>query len=213
MGMLEDLLSALIPSPLRAIGTAGAGLIGSVAGGFMGDRGKPTPIDQKKKELLDQLMDSFQGNGPFSNLYNVDEQTFQKSFVDPMKQKFQSQIAPQIQQSYVASGQERGTGMEDALTRAGVDMDQLLNQFYAQMQEGAMNRQSTSMQNILGMESGPKEELTGMQAATQGLGGFLTSPDFSKGIGSILDSFSNRRKGFENSKTRTADSKTSTAGG
>jgi len=125
-------------------------------------------------------------------LFNVDEESFQRSFVDPMKQKFQSQIAPQIQQSFIASGQQRGTGMQGDLTRAGVDMDQLLNQYYAQMQQGAMNRQAGAMGNILQMGAGAPETPSMGQAAMQGLSGYLGSDNFGKTLDRITS-----RKGFE----------------
>jgi len=148
---------------------------------------------------------SLQGGGPFSGLFNMDENAFQKSFVDPMKQKFQSQIAPQIQQSFIADGQQRGTGMQGNLTRAGVDMDQLLNEYYAQMQEGAMNRQSGAMGNILKMGAGAPETPSMGQAFQQGVSGALGTDQFGKSFQDIINSFTNnsnsnapQKKGFEN---------------
>ena len=117
---------ASIGSVFGPIGTVAGGLIGGAAGGLLGAKPKETPMQAKQRELVDQLLGSLQGGGPFSSLFNVDEAGFQRSFVDPMKYKFQSQIAPQIQQQYIESGQQRGTGLDDTLTRAGVDMDQEL---------------------------------------------------------------------------------------
>jgi len=76
-----------------AIGAAG----GAIAGGILGRENKETPMQAKQRELVDQLLSSLNGQGPYSNMFNVDNASFQKSFIDPMKQKFNSQIAPQIQ--------------------------------------------------------------------------------------------------------------------
>jgi len=189
-------IGSLIPGVGTAIGTGVGGLIGGAAGGLLGRQNKQTPMQAKQQELIDQLLASLGGEGPYSNLFNVDENAFQKSYVEPMKQKFQSQIAPQIQQSYIASGQQRGTGLDDTLTRAGVDMDQLLNQYYAQMQEGAMGRKANAMGGILQMGAGAPETPSMGEAAMQGLGGYLSSDAFSKDIGNIVSSFTDR-KGFE----------------
>jgi len=190
-------IGSVIPGIGTAVGTGLGGIIGGIGGGLLGRENKQTPMQEKQQELIDQLLGSLNGQGPYSNLFNVDEASFQKSYVDPMKQKFQSQIAPQIQQSFIASGQQRETGMEGNLTRAGVDMDQLLNQQYAQMQQGAMNRQSNMMGSILGMEPGAPETPSMGQAAMQGLGGYISRGTFGKDIGNIVGSFTDR-KGFEN---------------
>lgn len=188
--------TAFGPGPGTAIGTAAGGAIGAIGSAILG-RAKPkeTPMQEKQRELVDQMLASLRGEGPFSNLFNVDEASFQKSFVDPMKQKFQSQIAPQIQQSFIASGQQRGTGLDDTLTRAGVDMDQLLNQFYFQQQQEAMNRQASAMGGILGQGPGVGPGQTAGEAALSGLGGFLGSPGFGEDIQGIVRSLTNRPQG------------------
>lgn len=189
-------IGSIIPGVGTAIGTAAGGLIGGGLGGLFGRSDKQTAMQGKQQELVDQLLASLSGNGPFSNLFNVDEDSFQKSFVDPMKQKFQSQIAPQIQQSYISSGQQRGTGLDDTMTRAGVDMDQLMNQYYMQQQQGAMNRQAGAIGNILQMGAGaPKTPGVG-QSIMQGIGGYMSSDKFGKDIGDLIGSIS-KRKGFE----------------
>lgn len=212
----EDILKgagsgATLGSSFGPLGALAGGALGGIGSAIFGrDQPKETEMQGKQRELIDQLLASLSGQGPFSNLFNVDEASFQKSYVDPMKQKFESQIAPQIQQSFISSGQQRGTGMEGNLTRAGVDMDQLLNQQYATMQQQAMNRQANAMGTILGMDKGIGQGQTMGEAALSGLGGFLGSPGFSEGIGSIIGSFTNRpqtesiqdtflpaRKGFE----------------
>ena len=123
---------AAVGSIFGPIGSLVGGGLGSIAGGLMSSRPKPTDMQNQQKELVDQLLASLKGDGPYSDLFNVNEESFNKGFRDPAMAQFKNQIAPQIQQQYIAAGQQRGTGMEDSLARAGVDMDQMLNQKYAQ---------------------------------------------------------------------------------
>jgi len=174
---------------------AGIGAAGAIISTIINNmQNKKTPIQGQQKELIDKIMGSLDGNGPYSDLFNVDENSFQKSFVDPMKQQFQSQIAPQIQQSYISSGQQRGTGLDDTLARAGVNMDQLLNQHYAQMQQGAMNRKAGAMNSILGQNAGPQEQMSSGEAALQGAGGLMGTEEFNRDIGELIKAFTDRNK-------------------
>jgi len=179
-----------------AIGTAGGRMLGGALGGLFGDKNKETPMQGKQRELIDQLLSSLKGNGPYSDLYNMDEAAYQKSFVNPMKQQFESQIAPQIQQSFIASGQQRGSGMEGNLTRAGVNMDQILNQNYAQMQQQANSNKMGAMNNILNQGAGQQAPISNTQAIMGGLSGYLSSPGFGNDIGDIVGAYN--REGFEN---------------
>ena len=187
-------------------GALAGGVIGGAAGGFFGDRGKPTKRQNQQQELIDQLLASLKGGGAYSDLFNMDEGAFQKSYVEPAKAMFRNQIAPQIQQQYIASGQQRGTGMEDQLSRAGVEMDQLLNQQYAQMQQQAQERKMNTMNYILGSGSGQKDPISNMQAMGQGIGGYMQSDSFQKTSSNIFDDLFRKKaapiaktepKGFE----------------
>ena len=182
-------MAAAIPIITALISAAGS--MGSAALGRR--KSQETPMQKKQQELVDQLLGSLQGGGPFSDLFNVDEGTFQKSFVDPMKQKFESQIAPQIQQQYIASGQQRGTGLDDTLARAGVNMDQLLNQYYAQMQQGAQKNQMTAFNTILNQGAGAAPEQSIGSAMGQGIAGYMGSDNFGKGMDDIIKGFSGKK--------------------
>ena len=186
-------------SALGPIGTAvGAGL-GGLAGGFFGSGGKntETPTQAKQRELVDQLIGSLNGQGPFANLFSANEEDFNKGFRDPAMAKFKSQTIPDIQQGYVGGqfGQQRGgTGIEDSLARAGVDMEQLLNENYLKFQQGAQNRQSNAIGSILGQGAGaPVPESFASQ--------YFGSEGFGNDIGTLLNSFKNKpegtRQGFE----------------
>jgi len=187
------------------VGSAvGAGL-GAVAGGIFG-RKKETGLQKKQRNLVDDLLASLKGQGTYNDLFNADEASFQKSFVDPAKARFNNQIAPQIQQNAIASGQQRGSGLDDTLTRAGVDLDQLLNEHYMNYQQGAQNRQSSAISNILG-QPGSGAQSVG-EGASQGFAGYLSSSGFKddlanifgnkkQPIDSMTDTYKTARKGFE----------------
>lgn len=179
---------AIVPGWGHLIG----GLVGGAAGGFMGKGDKSTPIQKKQKELIDQLMASLNGQGPYSNLFEASPEAFQKSFVDPAKKMFSNQIAPQIQQSYIANGQQRGTGMEDALTRAGVSMDDMLNQYYMNYMQKAQDRKLSGINNVLSQGAGAEAPISGMDSMLQGITGYAGSEDF----GNALEGILSRRKGF-----------------
>ncbi len=183
---------------------------GSIGSGFLSGKSqaqKETKMQKTQRKLIDQLIASLTGDGPYSDLFNADEGTFQKSFVEPAQSLFRNQIAPQIQQQYIASGQQRGTGLEDQLLRAGVDMDSMLNQYMYQHQQDAMNRKQNTINSILGSGSGAPNQTTGTQDLLGGLSGFLSSQGFADTAGSFFKNNSTAppsapnatppRKGFE----------------
>ena len=184
----------------------GSGAVSGLSGLFSRNQ-RETKTQGQQRKLIDELMSSLFGEGEFSDLFSADEDTFQKSFVDPAKARFKSQTAPQIQQSFISSGQQRGTGLDDTLTRAGVDMDQLLNEQFAGFQQDAQNRRLNAISSILGLGAGPQQPLSIGDKFAGGVSGYLSSGKEGAGsdINSILDAFSNSQKakkqsreGFEN---------------
>jgi hypothetical protein len=190
-------IGSVIPGIGTAIGAAAGGLIGGIGGGLMGGSPKETRTQKMQRELTDQLLAGLKGQGQYANLFSANEADFNKSFRDPAMSMFKNQVTPQIQQGYIASGQQRGTGMEDTLARAGVDMDQLLNQHFAQFQENAMNRKTNAMNTLLGMGPGIADPLSTGQKAMQGLGGYMSSEGFGKAMGDLGGAIYDKRKGFE----------------
>lgn len=180
---------------------------GSVGSGWLAGRGqanKETKMQKTQRKLVDQLIASLTGQGAFSDLFNADEGAFQKSFVEPAQAMFRNQIAPQIQQQYIASGQQRGTGLDDTLTRAGVDLDSLLNQHMYQFQQDALNRKQGTINSILGAGSGAQNSPTGTQDIMSGLSGYLSSQGFADTASNLFKkpvgsgAAEPARKGFEN---------------
>lgn len=162
---------------------------GSAAGGYLsgqGNAGKETKLQKTQRHLVDQVISSLTGNGPFKDLFSSDENTFLKSFVSPAQSLFRNQIAPQIQQQYIASGQQRGTGLDDQLLRAGVDLDSLLNQHMYSFQQDALNRKQNAINSILGSGAGAANDTTAGQDIMSSLGGFLSSTGFSDNISNIF---------------------------
>lgn len=153
----------------------------SIGSGYLAGRGqasKESKMERTKRKLVDKLLSSLNGEGEFADLYNTDENAFQKSFVEPAQAMFRNQIAPQIQQQYIASGQQRGTGLEDQLLRAGVDLDSMLNQNMYQFQQDALNRKQGTINSILGGGGGAPRDSTGKQDIFSSLSGYLSSQGF-----------------------------------
>jgi len=187
--------------PVIAAATSAA----SSALGNKGKAGSETKVQRTKRKLIDQLLDSItNGGGAFGDLFNADQEAFQKSFVEPAQQRFRDQISPMIQQSYIASGQQRGTGLDDTLTRAGVDLNQQLNQQYYQFQQDALGRKQNSINSILAQGEGAQNQPTAGQDALSGLSGFLSSDEFGKQIPKFFNSTASEpppdRPGFVNIK-------------
>ena len=61
---------------------AAIGAAGSVVGGLLGGAGKAnqeTKLQRTQRKLVDKLVSSLSGQGPFADLYNTDNDVFQKS--------------------------------------------------------------------------------------------------------------------------------------
>lgn len=177
-----------------ALASAGIGAAGSIASGYLSSKnsGQETKNQKTSRKLVDKLLASLEGNGPYSDLFNTDQESFQKSFVDPAKSMFNNQIAPQIQQQYIASGQQRGTGLDDTLTRAGVDLDQLLNQQYADYQQGALNRKQNTISSILNQGAGGSPGRSTGESASDAFSGYLSSNSFQNSISDLTKQFASK---------------------
>lgn len=156
------------------------GGIGSLLGGFLGgSRGpKETEIQKRQRNTVDEILASLRGNGPYSDLFSPSEEAFERSFVQPSLSRFENQIAPAIQQQFIQSGLQRSSGLDNALTQAGVDMNQMLNQQYLNYLNSAQGRQQNALSSILGMGPGAPQRMSNLEAAGRSLGGYLSSPSF-----------------------------------
>lgn len=181
---------AAVGAALPAIGKAALPGLISAGASWLAGRGQAnaeTKLQRTQRKLIDQLIGSLNGNGPYSDLFDSNPETFQKSFVEPAQALFRNQVAPQIQQQYIAGGQQRGTGLDDTLTRAGVDLDSMLNQHLYQFQQDSLNRKQSAMNSILSSGSGAPNQTTGGQDAISGLAGYASSKDFSDQLQGYLN--------------------------
>jgi len=192
-------MAAIVPYLPAILGAAGS--IGSALLSRGGDQ--ETPTQKLQRELIDELLASLSGEGKYSSLFSADEETFNKRFGDPARRRFETQTAPAIQQQFIASGQQRGSGLEDTLTRAGVDLEEMLNQQYQDYIGQAEGRQLGAIGSILGQGAGAPVQPTTQQTLGQGIAGYLASPSSEKGIESILKGIESRtkRKGFTSDAT------------
>lgn len=161
---------------------------GSVGGGLLSGRGrKETKMEKTKRKLIDDLLVGLKGGGgAFGDLFGTDEAAFQKGFVDPALSTFKNRVAPGIQQEFISSGLQRGTGLDDSLSRAGVDIDALINSEFLKFQQGGKDRQAGIIGQILGGGAGAPQQLSGGEAAGQGAAGFLSGDSFLNAIDAIL---------------------------
>jgi len=161
---------------------AAIGAAGAIGGGLLAGMGSnESRMQRTQRKLVDKLLRSINGNGPYSNLFTTDEKAFKKSFVEPAMSKFRNQIAPQIQQQYISGGQQRGTGLDDQLLRAGVDLDSLLNQHMFNAQESAKQRGAGAISNIFGVQGAPHQNTFGPSFG-QATAGYFASPAFSEAL-------------------------------
>lgn len=195
IGTVATLASTIIPALIQM----GTSLYGGYKAGKAGAVG--TEIQQKQKNLIDDLLASLKGEGSYSNLFNKDEEAFNKSYVEPAQSLFRNKIAPSIQQEFIATGQQRGTGLEDQLTRAGVDIDQLLNQQYGQFQQGKELNIQNIISQILGQGPGVAGPLSGSQAFGRAAQGYFGSEGFANSLADVTDKFGDVFKNRASTRT------------
>lgn len=186
-------------SAFGPIGTAIGGAAGGLFGGLFGGNKKSseTQMQKKQRELVDQLIGSLNGNGPYSQLFTANESDFNKTFREPALANFRNRTAPAIQAQYSGGGfgqQREGTGIQDSLARAGVDMDQLLNKSWLDYQNAAKDRQYNAMNQILGAGSGASNDPTFSEQFVSG-----------GGIGKGLEGIGEGYRQYQLTKERNAE--------
>lgn len=180
---MDPVTAGLITSGVSA---AGQGILGGFANRSQNKADRAlnkasTRFQEKKYQLVDDLINSISGNGRFSHLFNTNEAAFQKSFVDPAKAMFKNQIAPQIQQQSIAGGMQDSSMLDDQLLRAGIDLDQMLNQQYMQFQNQGTDRAMNAISGALGTSPTPYRSASPTSANSMlgAASGFLDSQGFS----------------------------------
>ena len=163
------------PASIAAIVTALSTMASSFAG--KGKTQRETPTQKNQRKMIDELRAGMKGEGQYADYFNPSYEAFQKSYVDPAKKLWGEQIAPQVMQGLDSTGFGRSTSFDDALTRSGVDMDMMLNQQWAGMQDAAYNRQGNAINSILGANQGigPQSQ---QGPAEMGITSLLGNQDF-----------------------------------
>lgn len=160
-----------------ALITAAISAAGSIGGGILGRDQGLNKMQKKQTGMLDMILDALKGEGPLAGMLQGDENAFNKSIVEPMMSTFQNQVAPNIQQGFISNRLQGGTGLNDALARAGVDLQSQINQQYLPFQQGASNRMMQMLQAGLGFNVPGGQSQSPMQAGLQGLAGWGSQQD------------------------------------
>jgi len=170
------------------LAAAGIGAAGSIASGYLAGRnsGKETRMQRTQRKLVDELLSSLDGQGKYSNLFQGDDATFDKSIRDPSLARFRNKIAPEIQQQFIYGGQQRGTGLDDQLMRAGVDLNSVLDEKYIDYQEKGKDRMSNMLNTILGGGAGGTQGMGSSQALGSATSGYLAGPGFQESLKRIF---------------------------
>jgi len=197
------------PMIISALISAGQGALGASSTRSQrkaqGEADKPyADFQNRKNNLIDELLASLEGNGKYSSLFETDEDAFQKSFVDPAKSMFKNQIAPQIQQGTIASGLQDSSNLTDQLSRAGIDMDQMLNQSFMDFQNQGKDRALNTINSIFG--AGAPAQQTAPETPESSLykagGQFLAGDPFNDFLASLgkkkTTTTTENRPGFTN---------------
>lgn len=181
----------------------------AVLGGLFSGKGtkqktKTREREPFQRELIDQLLQGLQGQGPLANLFQTDQDAFQKSIADPLLQQFQSQTAPGIQQKFIQQGQQRGTPIESALARAGLDVQGQINQQFLPFQQDALNRQQNAVNQLLGLPAPQQTTQTQFTPLGGAIGGLTGSGDIQDFLRQLLGPGSGQQsqQGFQPTQQR-----------
>lgn len=152
---------------------------------LFGQRPKNERVSLLSSGQQDLLNDIILKSMAGSQGFGMDEDFFQESFVNPAIRQFSSRIAPQIQQRFIGAGAGRGSNLQDALLRAGADVQGNIDQQRASLLNNALNRQLQAAQTALGTRTFANQITPGttglLQEAGSGLLGAL-----GQGIGTAL---------------------------
>ena len=168
---------------MAAVAAAATSAIIAAIANRSGTSTKEVKKPKFQRDLIDQVLQGVRGEGEFANLFSSDQEGFQKSVADPLLEQFRTQTAPQIQQSFIQSGQQRGTPLESSLARAGLDVQGQINQLFQQFQNQGQNRQANAINSLIGIpQPQTTSGLTTTGAAIKGFESSKALPDIVQGI-------------------------------
>jgi len=163
---LEDKMDpAIIAALINAAASIGSGVFGR-------ERGSPlTDIQKNQNNIIELIMQAVRGEGPLAGLINADENAFQQSVANPLLNQFQNQTVPAIQQSFIKNRLQGGTGINDAIARSGINLQDMINKNLLDYQSSREN----NLVNLLNaaLKAQGNEPKQGESAFTGGLRGGL----------------------------------------
>lgn len=178
------------PIATAALQAAIPAIIGALTQSFK----QPGQLPGAQQDLIDQLLLGLTaGQGPFANLFGGGAEAFQTSIADPLLQQFQQQTAPAIQQKFIAEGQQRGTPLESALTRAGTDVQSQIDKLFLPFQQQQQQNVLSAIGSILGLKF-PGADLSPTGGFFAGLQGSGAIPDL---VASLLNPGTQQQQGTD----------------
>lgn len=158
------LSGAAIGSAIPGVGSLAGGAIGGIAGLFGGSKKKRKKVgrfDKQQQQLYQDQNAALYGQGPFSDLYNYDEQAanqnFEQMYSRPAYRQFQENVIPGITGSFRGRNLQNSSYAGEALGRAGRDVQESLDAQRANVlysgQQAAQQRKAGGLERLLGMQT------------------------------------------------------------
>ena len=141
-----------------ATGGSIGGLPGAVVGGIFGaatglfgkkkKKRKISTFDKKQQQINDLQGQGLLGQGPLADLYNYNPQeanaVFDKTIANPAYRGFQENIVPTITGQFRSEGLQNSSYAGDALSKAGRDVQEMLDARRAEYLYGEQNNARTA---------------------------------------------------------------------
>lgn len=145
-----------------------------------------SPLQDQLLDLIKQGLES--GEGPFAEMFgNFNQEGFNQGVRQPALKQLKEETLPGILAKYGGGGQRGGSGMRNALAKAGVDLESQL----AQLQYGAQQQQNQNRLQGLNLGLGTKQVDNFYQPGTEGaIQGFIkgAAPGLAKAGGGLINS-------------------------
>jgi hypothetical protein len=108
-----------------------------------------TPLQEQLMALISEGLTK--GTGSLSDIFGgFNDQAFETRVVQPELKHFRETVLPTILEKYSGGGQAFGSGMQNALLKAGVDLESKLAGLKYQAQQDAQRNRLTGLQTSLG---------------------------------------------------------------
>lgn len=114
---------------------------------------KASLLTKEQQDLYNLIQEGLEnGTGPFADIFNFNEEAFQKGVSEPAMKQFKEQTLPELQEKFIGGGAAYGSGRQRAEGRAATDLQSKL----AELMYGARNQTAqnklTGAQTLLGKQ-------------------------------------------------------------